>query len=106
MDAKTQLAGLFQDALKEVVPEASATEIHFERPRDPAHGDLATNVAMQLARQLKRNPRQIAEALLVFLRPRVSGAVDSMEIAGAGFINIRLKSDAKVAIVRQVLDLG
>ena len=89
MDAKTHLTRLFQDALKEVAPEAAGMEIHFERPRDPAHGDLATNVAMQLARSLKRNPRQLAEALLAFLRPRIAGELDSMEIAGAGFINTR-----------------
>jgi arginyl-tRNA synthetase len=106
MDAKTQLSGLFQDALKEVAPEAAGTEIHFERPRDPAHGDLATNIAMQLARSLKRNPRQIAEALLTSLRPRIAGLVDSMEIAGAGFINIRLKQADKTQIVRRILSEG
>jgi len=106
MDAKTHLTGLFRDALKEVAPEAADIEIHFERPRDPAHGDLATNVAMQLARSLKRNPRQIAETLLAFLLPRIAGEVDAMEIAGAGFINIRLKQSAKTQIVRQILTAG
>ena len=106
MDAKSQLSGLFQDALKEVAPEAAGTEIHFERPRDPAHGDLATNIAMQLARTLKRNPRQIAEALLASLRPRLADLVDTMEIAGAGFINIRLKQAEKTQIVRRILSEG
>jgi arginyl-tRNA synthetase len=103
MDAKTQLTALFREALRDIAPEAADTEIHFERPRDPAHGDLATNVAMQLARTLKRNPRQIAEALLASLRPKMADAVDSLEVAGAGFINIRLKQASKTQIVRQVL---
>jgi arginyl-tRNA synthetase len=106
MDAKTHLAGLFQDALKAVAPEAAGTEIHFEKPRDPAHGDLATNIAMQLARRLKRNPRQVAEALLAQLRTRVDDEVDSLEIAGAGFINIRLKQSTKTQVVRTILAAG
>ncbi|MEO8144813.1 MAG: arginine--tRNA ligase [Betaproteobacteria bacterium] len=106
MDAKTHLTELFQDALKDVAPEAAGTEIHFERPRDPTHGDLATNIAMQLARALKRSPRQIAEALIASLRPRIAGQVDSMEIAGAGFINIRLKQSDKTQIVRRILGEG
>ena len=106
MDEKTHLAKLFREALKEVAPEAADSEIHFERPRDAAHGDLATNIAMQLARKLKRNPRQIAEGLLAFLRPGLADRVESIEIAGAGFINIRLRQASKTQIVRQILDSG
>jgi arginyl-tRNA synthetase len=108
MDAKTHLTRLFQDALKEVAPGAAGMEIHFERPRDPTHGDLATNIAMQLARSLKRNPRQLAEALTGFLQPRLAedGYMEKMEIAGAGFINIRLKQSSKTQIVREILESG
>jgi len=106
MDAKTYLTRLFQDALKQVAPEVPGSEIHFERPRDPTHGDLATNVAMRLARSLKRNPQQIADELLAFLRPRFADQIESMEVAGAGFINIRLKQASKAQIVRQVLGAG
>ena len=87
MDAKTHLTRLFQEALRKVAPEAADTEIHLERPRDPAHGDLATNVAMQLARQLKRKPRELAELVVAHFRLEVigkDGYVESMEIAGAG----------------------
>ncbi len=108
MDIKTHLAGLFQDALKQVAPEAAGVEIHFERPRDPAHGDLATNIAMQLARSLKRNPRQLAEGLVEFFQPGLAENkyIEKMEIAGAGFINIRLKQASKTQVVRQILEAG
>ena len=106
MDAKTQLTALFREALRKIAPEAADTEIHFERPRDAAHGDLATNIAMQLARKLKRDPRQIADALLDYLRPKAAHTVASLEVAGAGFINIRLKQSSKTQIVRQILDAG
>jgi len=108
MDAKTHLTELFQDALKQVAPEAAGMEIHFERPRDPTHGDLATNIAMQLARSLKRNPRQLAEGLVGFLQPGLAENkyVEKMEIAGAGFINIRLKQASKTQIVREILESG
>ena len=106
MDEKTQLTSLFREALKEFAPEEVDMEIHFERPRDASHGDLATNVAMQLARKLKRNPRQIADALLEILRPKAAHAVQSLEVAGAGFINIRLKQASKTRIVPEVLAAG
>jgi len=106
VDPRTLLTTLFREALGEIAPEAADTEIHFERPRDAAHGDLATNVAMQLARRLKRNPRQLAEALLERLRPKASASVESLEVAGAGFINIRLKQASKTRIVREILDSG
>ena len=109
MDAKTHLTRLFQEALRKVAPEAADTEIHLERPRDPTHGDLATNVAMQLARRLKRKPRDLAELVVGFFRQEIIGKdlyIDGMEIAGAGFINIRLKQSSKTQIVRVILDAG
>ena len=59
MDIKDELAGLFRDAIREKIPEASDVEVTFERPRDPSHGDLATNIAMQIAKKLKRKPRAL-----------------------------------------------
>ena len=109
MDAKTHLTRRFQEALRKVAPEAADTEIHLERPRDPTHGDLATNVAMQLARRLKRKPRDLAELVVGFFRQEIIGKdlyIDGMEIAGAGFINIRLKRSTKTQIVRVILDAG
>src|SRR5689334_23831062 len=102
MDIKDQLATLFRDAIREKIPEASDIEISFERPRDPSHGDLATNVAMQIARKLKRKPRDVAELLRGIADPQI----ESLEIAGPGFINIRLKAGAKTDVIPQVLAAG
>jgi arginyl-tRNA synthetase len=80
----------------------------FESPKVAAHGDLATTAAMQLAKPLKLNPRQLAENLRAALLadPAYVRWVDAVEIAGPGFINIRLKPAAKQEIVREVLGQG
>jgi arginyl-tRNA synthetase len=70
----------------------SPPEIELERPRNPEHGDFASNVAMTLARPLRRAPRQIAEELVQRLRLGSAG-VRSAEVAGPGFINFRLTGD-------------
>jgi arginyl-tRNA synthetase len=109
MDARSQLAALVRDALARVAPDAADAEIALERPRDPAHGDFACSIALQLAKRLKRNPRQLAEALVAAMRalPAFSGGiVQSAEIAGAGFINFRLAAAAKHSIVARVLADG
>ncbi len=103
-DVKSQLTELLQRALASVAPTASDMPIHLERPRDPTHGDFATNLAMQLAKALKKNPREIAGQLLAELP--VSVLVSKAEIAGAGFINFTLDARAKVDVVGAVLVEG
>ncbi len=100
-DVKTQLIALLQHALSSVAPAASSTPIQLERPRDPSHGDFSTNLAMQLAKALKKNPREIAQQLINELP--VSSLVTSAELAGAGFINFRLDAGAKTDVVKAVL---
>ena len=100
-DAKARLSALLQQALSSVAPDAADTPIHLERPRDPTHGDFATNLAMQLARALKKNPREIANQLLAELPP--SSLVIRAEVAGAGFINFTLDAGAKTDVVKAVL---
>ena len=100
-DVKSQLTALLQQALASVAPTATDTPIHLERPRDPTHGDFATNLAMQLAKALKKNPREIANQLLAELP--VSVLVAKAEIAGAGFINFTLDTRAKIGVVGAVL---
>ncbi len=80
----------------------------FESPKVPAHGDFACTAAMQLAKGLKQNPRQVAEALRANLltQPAFERWVQDIEIAGPGFINIRLKPEAKQETVREVLFAG
>ena len=103
-DARAHIAGLLRAALASVAPEFGGAEIVIERPRQASHGDFASNLAMQLARELKSNPRQIAERLLRELPP--SPAVTGVEIAGAGFINFRLSPAARTAVVGAVLAAG
>ena len=80
-------------------------EIVLERPRDDAHGDLATNVALQLAPRLKRPPRQVAQDLINRLAlPK--DVVSKVEIAGPGFINFWLAGDAVADALRLVLQAG
>lgn len=103
-DVKTQLTALLQQALASVAPTAADTPIQLERPRDPTHGDFATNLAMQLAKALKKNPREIANRLLAELP--ASSLVTQAEVAGAGFINFRLDAGTKTGIVKAVLADG
>jgi len=102
-DIKTHLVDLLRAALASVAPEA-AVEIQLERPRDPSHGDYASNMALQLARSLKENPRKIAERLVKELP--ASAWLLKAEAAGAGFINLTLVSAAKTAVVAAVLAQG
>ena len=106
MDTKAQLETLFRETLAELFPEGAGTEVAFERPRDPSHGDLATNVALQLARPLRRKPREVAEALVAALLAKHGARFDAVSVAGPGFINIRLKQDAKTEVVRRILEAG
>jgi len=100
IDHKAHLAELLRAALASVAPGHDA-EIHIEKPRDATHGDFASNLALQLARELKENPRKIADRLVREL-PR-SALVARAEVAGAGFINFTLAAGAQAAIVQVVL---
>jgi len=104
LDVKSQLTALLQQALASVAPTATDTPIQLERPRDPTHGDFATNLAMQLAKALKKNPREIAQQLVNELP--VSTLVTKAEVAGAGFINFTLDAGAKTRVIKAVLAEG
>ena len=101
---KTELLEALRTALEDLLPGAGA-KAAFESPKVAAHGDLATTAAMQLAKPLKLNPRQLAEKLCVALQAAAPYQtwVDSLDIAGPGFINIKLKPAAKQQVVREVL---
>ena len=100
------LAGLAAE-LEKRVPGAGARAA-FETPKSAAHGDLASNAAMQLAKPLKLNPRQLAESLKADLmaQPVYQQWVQAIEIAGPGFINFRLQPAARQQVVREVLEAG
>lgn len=105
-DQKTAIASLFNDALRSMGVEEAT--VLLERPKVAAHGDLACNVAMQLARQLKKNPRAIATDIIEHIEalPQAKALIEKFEIAGPGFINMRLSQDAQTFAVREVLRLG
>ncbi len=105
--ATQELLGALASGLDRLSPGAGA-KAAFESPKAAAHGDLACTAAMQLAKPLKQNPRQVAEALRAdLLASDAFGRwVDAIEIAGPGFLNIRLKAAAKQAVVREVLATG
>jgi arginyl-tRNA synthetase len=104
---KQDLLAALATELDTLAPGAGA-KAAFESPKVAAHGDYACTAAMQLAKPLKLNPRQVAESLCTALRatPAFAQWVEALEIAGPGFINIRLKAAAKQEIVREVLDQG
>jgi arginyl-tRNA synthetase len=77
-------------------------QVTLERPRDPAHGDWATNVAMTLARALGKQPREIAEALVAALDTKAAGVAEA-SVAGPGFINLRLATADLAAGVARIL---
>lgn len=91
-------------AVAEGLGAPPGVDVQLERPRNPEHGDLATNLAMVLAGRLKRPPRQLAEAIVEGLDPAAAG-LRSAEIAGPGFINFRLAAesvtDRLLAILRE-----
>src|ERR1051325_6522304 len=103
-DPKEEFRRVLEQALRAVAPQAAA-EIHIERPKNPEHGDFSSNVAMQLARELKRNPREIAQKIVDAAQGR-SALIESLSVAGAGFLNVRFKRGAKLDIVRRILAEG
>ena len=105
-EQKQEIHALFQAALAPILAESGLTpNVVLERPRDPSHGDIACNIAMQLAKQIKMNPRELAtrvvEALLA--NPAGKALVASADVAGPGFINLRVADAAKQAVVHTVL---
>jgi arginyl-tRNA synthetase len=103
-DLRTHLAGLFSTALAAVAPNAANTEIVLERPKQAQHGDYACNIALQLAKLLKRKPREIAAELTAALP--ASPYLAKTEIAGAGFINCFLKPEAHQSAIASILLAG
>ncbi|GAB3482833.1 arginine--tRNA ligase [Polaromonas eurypsychrophila] len=101
---KQELLAALAAELDQLSPGAGL-KAAFESPKVAAHGDFASTAAMQLAKPLKLNPRQVADGLKAALlaTPVYQRWVDAIEIAGPGFINFRLKPEAKQQTVREVL---
>ncbi len=106
---KQQITLLIQQALdslavKGELPNTGKQNIQIDRTRDQSHGDLASNIALTLAKSAGRNPRELAGMICEALPP--SPVLDHAEIAGPGFINFFLNTDSSLAVVRQVLEQG
>ncbi len=107
LQVKQELLAALAAELEKLSPGAGARAA-FEQPKQAAHGDWATNAAMQLAKPLKQNPRALGEQLKAALeaQPAYQQWVSAIDIAGPGFLNIRLKPEAKQQVVREVLSAG
>ena len=104
---KQELQAGLVAALGELAPGSTVRAV-FESPKVAAHGDFASTAAMQLSKPLKINPRQVAEQLrgLLLAQPVYRQWVSDIDIAGPGFLNIRLTPAAKQQVVREVLEAG
>ena len=103
-DARTLIAGLIQRALEQLVPAGTTARIQLDRPKQAQHGDFACNIAMLLAKELRSNPRAIAQKILDALP--ASPDLEKAEIAGAGFINLFLTERYKQQVVGRVIAAG
>ncbi|GGX48397.1 arginine--tRNA ligase [Undibacterium squillarum] len=104
---KQEILQLLQTA---VAPLLAGTELQpviaLERPRDPAHGDAACNIAMQIAKPLRKNPREIAQQIADSILAQQHPMIAAVEIAGPGFINLRISTAAKQAVAQIILRQG
>jgi len=105
LEAREELLDALRAAIAEVSP-GHPLAASFETPRQGIHGDLACTAAMPLAKSQRRNPREVAAELIAALRRKtaVERWVESIDIAGPGFINLHLRAAARQRIVAEILD--
>ncbi len=107
MNAVEQVQHAIKTAFTEAIEKAELTtepvEIQLESPRDKTNGDYATNIAMQLTRLAKKPPRAIAEAIVANL-DKDAANIQTVDIAGPGFINITIKKDYLLDVIKTVLE--
>lgn len=103
MTLKDHLTRLLDEAIRRVTSGTTAN-IELERPKNPSHGDFSCNAAMQLARPLKRNPRELAQDIIHALP--ASALIAKTEIAGPGFINLHLAPAAWHGVIPAIHEAG
>ncbi|CAG0991416.1 arginyl-tRNA synthetase [Burkholderiales bacterium] len=103
-DLKAELTDWLRVGVAALGSDLALGTLQLERPKQADHGDFACNVAMQLARSLRRNPRELAQTIVAALPP--SRWVEKVEIAGAGFINLRLTPVAHQRVVTAIAAAG
>jgi arginyl-tRNA synthetase len=106
-EQQQQLVSLISQAVGKLLPDARPNVL-LERPKVAAHGDVATNVAMQVAKAAGRNPRELAQAIAQALQddPAAQALIASAEVAGPGFINLRITPAARQAVLVAVAEQG
>lgn len=97
------LQTLVKDAAEQLGLSLSVSQVVIETSKDAAHGDYATNIAMQLSRQLRKNPREVASQLIARLD---QSKMEKIEIAGPGFINFFLKPSALTQYIPLIIEQG
>lgn len=101
---KEQLTDLLRDAVRAIAPDQSGHDIVLEYPSDPAHGDYSCNVALKLAKSLKKSAHEVAADLADVLKK--PDFIQAVEIAGPGFINFFVSPDYLIGNVRGILSTG
>jgi arginyl-tRNA synthetase len=105
-DPKTEIEKALRKALEQEAPAFADVPILLERPKQAGHGDFSSNVALQLAKPLKKNPRELAARLQALLAASLGDAFEKPEVAGPGFLNFKLKAGAKASVIRRILEEG
>jgi arginyl-tRNA synthetase len=103
-DSKSRLLELVQAAVRKAFPGAHDVAVDLERPKNPGHGDFATNAALQLAKRVGMKPRDAAAAIVAAIG--ADDLLEGTEIAGPGFINFRLAAASRYAVVARLLAEG
>jgi arginyl-tRNA synthetase len=105
-DPKTALEAILAEGIKRLSAEPIEFSVQLEKPRRPEHGDYTSTAPLQLAKTLGKPPRAIAEELRKITAESIakSGLSEPLELAGAGFLNIRLKKTTKQKVVAQILE--
>ena len=108
---KNHLIEMLSYALQDIAQERGLGDAplpRLERPKAVDHGDVACNIALQLSKAWKLNPRELAQQLVERLQkqPGFNNLIASCEIAGPGFINFRLANAAKTAVIQEILSAG
>jgi arginyl-tRNA synthetase len=103
VDPRLEIQSALTRIIRELIPGASGVQVAVDRPRDAAHGDYATNVALVLAKPARRNPRELAAMIGVALESALPDLIETPEVAGPGFLNVRLKVSARQRVVAAVL---
>jgi arginyl-tRNA synthetase len=103
-DVKSSIAEWLAAGLSRVAPGHVPAAVALERSKQAQHGDYATSIALQLAKTLRQNPRDLAAKLIAALEP--SPWVERAEVAGAGFVNVFLSGSARRSVVARILAEG